>query len=406
MKRGYLRWLVRCLAFAAAVFCAWPGMQPVFRAGLVPRLSPFAAALALASRAVDILLLLAFPVAVAAVFSPRFFCRWLCPAGLCRDCVQLGRKSWGWQTRLPQFGVWVAAIGLGAAAIGFPLFLCLDPLVLFNAAFGLLRPERLSLTDRLACIGPAALLLSFALFPNLWCAKLCPLGATQDFLFALRKGLRAFASRGKGTGAAPAGGLGRRAFIGLGLGAGYRLMLDPRKRPPPRAIRPPGTGDEAVFLRRCSRCGACARACPAGIIEFGGTSDGVAGFLAPRLNFERDYCQPACDACGRVCPTGAIRRFRLQDKHSPPLGIAEVDAGNCLSAQGRECGTCVNACPHGALDTNWDAKEQVNRVVVDADVCTGCGCCEYVCPAEPKAIRVRARAQTARYAKHNEGNGM
>ena len=57
---------------------------------------------------------------------------------------------------------------------------------------------------------------------------------------------------------------------------------------------------------------------------------------------------------------------------------------------GRECGACVGACLHGALDMVWDAENMTSRIIVDAARCTGCGCCEYVCPASTKAIRIRA----------------
>lgn len=76
-------------------------------------------------------------------------------------------------------------------------------------------------------------------------------------------------------------------------------------------------------------------------------------------------------------------------KSRRPIGCAQVDATECLLSDRRECGSCIGTCPHGALDADWDSVEMVSRVVVNQKACTGCGYCEYVCPALPKAIQVK-----------------
>ena len=273
-----------------------------------------------------------------------------------------------------------------AALAGYPLFGWLDPLVLFNAAFGAAR-RQLELRDWLAAAGLPALLLLAFLAPGLWCGRLCPLGAVQDLLrvpFRLRA-LDAAARRRESAA------LGRRAFLGLGLGAGYRLALHPaRANAPAAAVRPPASEGEARFTRLCTRCGACVRICPSGIIRFGGTGAGWAGVLAPEIAFDDGYCPPSCTQCGQVCPSGAIPRFAQKSKHRRPMGTAHVDENHCLLSFSRECGACVGACPYGALDMAWDPENMTSRIVVDAARCTGCGCCEYVCPASPKAMRIHA----------------
>ena len=389
----------RAAVVAAAAACALRLAGPAWVAGLVPMLSPFNALLAAAAGAGALVLLGAGAAAAACVFSPRFFCRWLCPSGACQDAVSALVKRRPWVGRVPRAGVGLLFVALGAALAGYPLFGWLDPLVLFNAAFGAAKKHPGSL-DWIAAAGLPALLVLALAAPGLWCRRLCPLGALQDVLrLSLRRweASGAGAARG-GNGRAQAtedaareqeiAAVGRRAFLGLGLGAGYRLALPPGREPAAPVIRPPGSGPSSRFTRLCVRCGACVRACPSKILRLGGAGTGWAGVLAPEVCFEDDYCLEACRSCGQACPSGAIRRFTLENKHARPMGLAKVDHERCILGASRECGACVNACPYEALDLEWNPVELVSRVTVDAKKCTGCGYCEYVCVTTPRSIVV------------------
>ena len=339
--------------------------------------------LAVAAGAGALFMLGAAAVAAACVFSPRLFCRWLCPAGACQDAASCLVKRRAWVGRVPPLGLWVLFAAVGAALAGYPLFGWLDPLAMFNATFGAVRKHP-GLLDWAAAAGFPLLLLLALAAPGLWCGRLCPLGALQDLLrLPLRRAEKVDAVREREVAA-----VGRRAFLGLGLGAGYRLALPPGREPATPVVRPPASGRSARFTRLCARCSACVRACPTRILRPGGAAAGWAGVLAPEVCFENDYCLETCTACGQACPTGAIPPFTLKNKHVRPMGLAKVDHDRCILGVNRECGACVNACPYEALDLAWDPVEMVSSVTVDPKRCTGCGYCEYVCVTTPRSIVV------------------
>lgn len=390
--KGKGRALWRAAVVAAAAACALRLAGPVWLTGVVPMLSPFNAALSVAAGAGALFMLGSAVIAAACVFSPRLFCRWLCPAGACQDAVSCLVKRRAWVGRVPQIGAWLLFAALGAALAGYPLFGWLDPLVMFNAAFGVARKHPGAL-DWIAAVGLPVLLVLALAAPGLWCGRLCPLGALQDLL---RFPLRRLAHRNAPVPEKPdaarekeIAAVGRRAFLGMGLGAGYRFALPPGREPAAPVLRPPASGHSSRFTRLCARCGACVRACPTKILRLGGADSGWAGVLAPEVCFENDYCLETCAACGQSCPTGAIPRFTLKNKHARPMGLAKVDHDRCILGASRECGACVNACPYDALDLEWDPVEMVSRVKVIAKRCTGCGYCEYVCVTTPRSITVR-----------------
>jgi MauM/NapG family ferredoxin protein len=157
-------------------------------------------------------------------------------------------------------------------------------------------------------------------------------------------------------------------------------------------IRPPGALPEREFLKRCTACGMCMRVCPTGCLQPAWSEAGLEGLWTPRLVARIGRCEYDCTLCGQVCPTGAIARLTLDEKHEVRLGIAVVDRSKCIPfAYGRDCGTCVEACPISPKairlvdvevsvhDGQRQRTKVVSQPVVDPDLCIGCGGCVKEC---------------------------
>jgi ferredoxin-type protein NapF len=387
------RTLCRGGVLVAAVALAWPGRVESPGSVVLPGLSPFLAfGSMLATRTISMVALLALPVLLLALWFPRWFCRYGCPTGFLQEILQRCRptKPRAWQ-RVPEIGKWLVAITLGGACLGYPLFLLLDPLALFN---GFLNAWRQPLSDAsvVAGVGLLALLfLDFAL-PRLWCQRLCPLGASQELLAWPRRRLGSRkCDDSPETPVQREPWLGRRLFLGGCAGALGVLLVNKARASKPPPLRPPGALPEAQFTGVCIRCGNCAQTCPSRVIQPDLGASGLAGWLTPLLRFDDGYCREDCYRCGQVCPSGAIARLTLADKRRRIIGPAQVDLDTCLLANGRECTACLKGCPYQAILMHSPDGGFSNEPRVDLARCNGCGACEAVCPVRPRrAIRVVA----------------
>lgn len=366
----------------------------------VPALSPFTAtSSAIAARSFTAVALLAVPLLVLVLVWRRWFCRWACPVGLLTDFVGKASpvpKSWcDW---LPPLGRWAAVATLAGACAGYPLLLWMDPLAILAGAFG---PWKTPLTAAAVApmLGlPLVLLLSW-LLPGAWCRRVCPLGATQELVFLGRRGFAV--RRGSPTPPqetteglpperSPVGmPLRRRSLLAVAaaasLGAWLGRKLSGKVPAGLGPFRPPGAAGEPQFAGLCVRCGNCVRACPADIIRPDLGECGVAGWLAPLVRIETDYCREDCVRCGEVCPSGAIRPLKgdstKEAKKQAPIGLAVVDMEICHLRDNRECDICGRECPFEAVTFAWSDETYTRRPVVDAARCPGCGACQIACPA-------------------------
>lgn len=158
---------------------------------------------------------------------------------------------------------------------------------------------------------------------------------------------------------------------------------------PQRLLRPPGALPEADFLTHCIRCGLCYQVCPTNTLQPLGLSIGLSGLYSPRVLPRRGACEPGCTACGEVCPTDALRSLPLDEKQWAKIGTARILPQRCLAwAQGKPCLVCDEVCPYDAVSLKRVVGQAVPVPYVDARRCSGCGYCEYHCPVKADAAIV------------------
>lgn len=188
----------------------------------------------------------------------------------------------------------------------------------------------------------------------------------------------------------------RQAFVqaglkSLGKSLGGLLGAWMGPEPPPAkslapVLRPPGALPEAAFLRACTRCDACAGACPSYAIKIAGRGDGVPAGTPFMYDLAAAPCALCPDTpCITVCEPGALTPL---DPQAFRLGLAEVSVERCLAHRGTPCQACVEACPLGERGIVLSE----GRPLVVPLGCNGCGQCLSACPAEPRAIAVLPRA--------------
>ena len=168
-------------------------------------------------------------------------------------------------------------------------------------------------------------------------------------------------------------------------------------------VTPPGSGGADRFLEKCIACQLCVTACPTAVLQPALSEYGFLGFMKPRLDFQRAFCNFDCRRCGEVCPTGAISLLALADKQVTRIGRAQLDLEKCIvKTKGTDCAACSEHCPTKAVDTiPYGANLRLPQVA--DDLCIGCGACEYACPAQPKkAIVVAGQRQHERATRRIE----
>jgi ferredoxin-type protein NapG len=175
---------------------------------------------------------------------------------------------------------------------------------------------------------------------------------------------------------------------------------------PNEYLRPPGALPEKEFLQRCYRCGKCIEVCPAfAIRRLSSGDDAING--TPYIDPDIAACS-ICEnlECMRHCPSGALQL--VESKFHIRMGLARVRTSTCLRtrsrlreneykddedlrAAGRDCMICVHRCPLGEDAILLDEDGRIVIRQPDPTGCVGCGICQNLCPATPKAIVVEPR---------------
>jgi ferredoxin-type protein NapG len=84
----------------------------------------------------------------------------------------------------------------------------------------------------------------------------------------------------------------------------------------------------------------------------------------------------------------------MTDINRARMGLAVIDAENCLSWNGLRCEVCYRVCPvKGRAITIDPHPRKISRhavfvPVIHSDACTGCGLCEKACPTQVAAVRI------------------
>lgn len=297
----------------------------------------------------------ALALAGSVVLSPRFWCRYLCPAGALMGLFSrrplLRRKV---SSACTQCGTCAKQCPMGA--IGKDPSQTLHSECIACTTCVRTCPEAAVTFDRAPMPAPATLPLDRAARRFLLSASLAGAGYTA------------------------------LSLTGLGHLHG---RPGPGQVIPTRLLRPPGALPEVDFLTHCIRCGLCFQVCPTNTLQPLGLTIGLSGLYTPRVLPRRGACEPTCAACGEVCPTDALRPLPLHEKQWAKIGTARILPQRCLAwAQGKACLVCDEVCPYDAVTLKRVADQAVAVPFVDAQRCSGCGYCEYHCPVKADAAIV------------------
>ncbi|MBW2053771.1 MAG: 4Fe-4S binding protein [Deltaproteobacteria bacterium] len=154
----------------------------------------------------------------------------------------------------------------------------------------------------------------------------------------------------------------------------------------PSLIRPPGALPEKEFLTKCVRCGECMAACPTNTLQPLWFESGIMGLFSPGLVMRRGPCDPECTRCGEVCPAEAIRSLSKSERVWAKIGTAVISRQYCLAWEHqKKCLVCDEVCPFDAVAFKHEPGNPVSVPHVIEDKCSGCGFCEHFCPVQNQA---------------------
>ena len=162
-------------------------------------------------------------------------------------------------------------------------------------------------------------------------------------------------------------------------------------------ILPPGAISIEHLKNYCTACHACIAACPNRIISPSVGEYGYDDLLLPVIHYDRQFCGFNCNKCSQACPNGALKPLSLPEKQRTQIGRVTFTAKNCIVFKNKtDCGACDEHCPTKAIEMKeWKNIPGLYFPTVHPDICIGCGACEYICPATPKAMTIKPLAVQA-----------
>ncbi len=307
-------------------------------------------------------------ILVVSFLFGRFYCSFVCPLGLIQDAISLvTRKFSKAPVNLPWLRYAIAGFVFAALFCGAPFFLrMLDPYA--NAG-------RIVAAFRFGGLVALAAIVLLALFRRrAFCVTLCPVGTLL--------GLAA-----------------KRGVFGMRIGGDCVKCGKCAKGCPTGAI---DVAAQIIDNERCIRCAKCAASCPRDAISFGiNTCCGSAKKRRAVFSDASDGLKDAVQGGGidtarrdfivnggllvAGATLGAIAAKTGLARKCEHIGVATFSAASCLVFQEDiQCGKCAAACHASAIELRANGTPKMPK----AEKCIGCGACEAVCPARPKAMRV------------------
>ena len=149
-------------------------------------------------------------------------------------------------------------------------------------------------------------------------------------------------------------------------------------------IMPPGAGSMEHFKAHCTACQLCVSKCPMQVLKPAALQYGISGITQPHLVFSTEvFCSYDCNICTTVCPTSALKKLPIEEKKLAQIGVAKFRKDKCIVfTEEKDCGACSEHCPTQAVHM-IDYKDGLTIPEITADLCTGCGACESICPSKP-----------------------
>lgn len=292
-----------------------------------------------------------------------------CASASCASCASGGAGASAPVEKTPY--VILGGALASSAVFGFPVFCLVCPVGLFFAlVIALWRLFEFNETNW-AILWFAAFLVLELFVLRRWCHKFCPLGALMTIAARLNRTLRPSASAAACT---------RHA-----RGTDCHICRDAC----PEGIDPAAaaSGQSPWLLARCTKCGACAAACPSAAIHF-------PFFAKPRAEDARVIPIASASAAAASSASGAAPRAQapllpMAERRSTfreVRGALEPSAFSAELARCVHCGRCASACPLGprmaealARFAQGDEKRAAAALFAPGAMPEICG---RVCPAE------------------------
>lgn len=240
-----------------------------------------------------------------------------CASSSCKDCALASRVKEKADQATEKTPYWILGGALASSAVfGFPVFCLICPVGLtFALTVALWRLFEFNETNW-AILWFAGFLVLELLVLRRWCSRFCPLGALWTLASRLNRFFRPKAREDLCT--------------RMTHGVPCTICRDVC----PEGIDPASVANDPILLARCTKCGACAAACPTGAVHF--------PFLA--------------DSGRKTVPILPVSTASSTLKQEGNLSAATVEGTDAVLSPEEErsevarcihCGACGERCPLG-----------------------------------------------------------